>query len=104
MKKEKKSNFHKSDLAALFVPIFRKNELCNHNLIFLKIKQKGLIVAVLPRSGMSNSTTLTGHLQMSLFRIAFKKENRLRIYEKISRIFSSLKLRTLLDAMRNKLI
>ena len=27
---------------------------------------------------------------MSLFRIAFKKENRLRIYEKISRIFSSL--------------
>jgi hypothetical protein len=42
-----KSNFHKSDLAALFVSIFRKNESCNHNLIFLKIKQEGLIVAVL---------------------------------------------------------
>ncbi|EGG39569.1 hypothetical protein HMPREF9397_1640 [Streptococcus sanguinis SK1087] len=40
---------NKSDLAALFVPIFRKNGLRNHNLIFLKIKQKGLIVAVLQR-------------------------------------------------------
>jgi len=29
------------------VSIFRKNESCNHNLIFLKIKQEGLIVAVL---------------------------------------------------------